>query len=183
MVNRILAGLDREWAELEASPAARGALARWSQDEPALAGFACLGDILAERKANPAVAPAILAGLARLALDLFPRLRSLLGRPAGVLSGGQQQQLAIARALVTRPRLLLLDEPTEGIQPSIVLEIEECIAQLHAASGLAILLVEQFVEFALRLANRYVVLDAGEVVAEGDTGAADDGKVRELLSV
>lgn len=117
------------------------------------------------------------------ALDLFPRLRPLLTRPAGVLSGGQQQQLAIARALVARPRLLLLDEPTEGIQPSIVLEIEDAIAQLHAASGLAILLVEQFVEFALRLADRYVVLDAGEVVAAGETGAADDGRVRELLSV
>ncbi|MDP9388343.1 MAG: hypothetical protein M3Q48_10680 [Actinomycetota bacterium] len=78
MVNRILAGLDREWAELEASPAARAALARWSEDEPALAGFACLGHILAERKANPAVAPAILAGLARLAASDELAARTLL---------------------------------------------------------------------------------------------------------
>ncbi|HEX8771949.1 MAG TPA: ATP-binding cassette domain-containing protein [Acidimicrobiales bacterium] len=99
------------------------------------------------------------------ALDLFPRLRPILGRQAGFLSGGQQQQLAFARALVRKPRLLLLDEPTEGIQPSIIIEIEEAIAQLSATEGLSILLVEQSVEFALRLADRYVVLDAGEVVA------------------
>ncbi len=117
------------------------------------------------------------------ALDLFPRLRPLLGRRAGFLSGGQQQQLAIARALVRKPRLLLLDEPTEGIQPSIIIEIEEAIAELSATEGLSILLVEQFVEFALRLADRYVVLDAGEVVASGDTATMEDGAVRRLLAV
>jgi urea transport system ATP-binding protein len=117
------------------------------------------------------------------ALDLFPRLRPLLGRRAGFLSGGQQQQLAIARALVTRPRVLLLDEPTEGIQPSIILEIEEAIAALHATAGLSIVLVEQYVEFALRLADRYVALDAGEVVASGDTSSLEDDSVRRLLAV
>jgi urea transport system ATP-binding protein len=119
------------------------------------------------------------------ALDLFPRLKPLLGRRAGFLSGGQAQQLALARALVTRPRLLVLDEPTEGIQPSIILEIEDAIAQLHTSTGLSILLVEQYVEFALRLADRYVVLDAGEVVASGETSALteDDSSVRRLLSV
>jgi urea transport system ATP-binding protein len=118
------------------------------------------------------------------ALDLFPRLRPLIGRKAGFLSGGQAQQLALARALVTRPRLLVLDEPTEGIQPSIILEIEDAIAQLHASRGLSILLVEQYVEFALRLADRYVVLDAGEVVAAGVTSElADDSSVRRLLAV
>ncbi|HEX3621294.1 MAG TPA: urea ABC transporter ATP-binding subunit UrtE [Acidimicrobiales bacterium] len=119
------------------------------------------------------------------ALDLFPRLKPLLGRRAGFLSGGQAQQLALARALVTRPRLLVLDEPTEGIQPSIILEIEDAIAQLHAADGLSILLVEQYVEFALRLADRYVVLDAGEVVASGDTASLsdDDSSVRRLMAV
>jgi len=91
--------------------------------------------------------------------------------------------LAIARALVRKPRLLLLDEPTEGIQPSIIIEIEEAITQLSAAEGLSILLVEQFVEFALRLADRYVVLDAGEVVASGDTATMEDGTVRRLLAV
>ncbi len=118
------------------------------------------------------------------ALDLFPRLKPLLGRRAGFLSGGQAQQLALARALVTRPRLLVLDEPTEGIQPSIILEIEDAIAELHASRGLSILLVEQYVEFALRLADSYVVLDAGEVVASGATSElADDSSVRRLLAV
>jgi urea transport system ATP-binding protein len=117
------------------------------------------------------------------ALDLFPRLRPLLDRPAGFLSGGQQQQLAIARALVTRPKLMLLDEPTEGIQPSIIVEIEDAIAQLHAAAGLSILLVEQYMEFALRLADHYAILDAGHVVAAGETESLEDEDVRQLLSV
>lgn len=117
------------------------------------------------------------------ALDLFPRLRPLLGRRAGFLSGGQQQQLAIARALITNPRLLLLDEPTEGIQPSIVLEIEDAITQLHASGAMAILLVEQYVEFALGLADRYVVLDAGEVVEAGETSTLEEATVRRLLAV
>jgi len=116
-------------------------------------------------------------------LDLFPRLKPLLGRRAGFLSGGQQQQLAIARALVTRPALLLLDEPTEGIQPSIILEIEDAIAALHASADLAILLVEQYVEFALRLADRYVVLEAGEVTAAGEVAALEEGSMRRLLAV
>ncbi|GID92837.1 urea ABC transporter ATP-binding subunit UrtE [Amorphoplanes digitatis] len=116
------------------------------------------------------------------ALDLFPALRGLLKRRAGFLSGGQQQQLAIARALVTEPRMLLLDEPTEGIQPSIVLEIEDAIRQLHAA-GLSILLVEQYLELALRLADRFVILDAGEVVRSGPADDLRDESVRRLLAV
>jgi urea transport system ATP-binding protein len=117
------------------------------------------------------------------ALDLFPRLQPLLKRRAGFLSGGQQQQLAIARALVSRPRLLLLDEPTEGVQPSIILEIEQAIAQLHRDGTMAILLVEQYVEFALRLADRYVVLEAGELVRSGPAAELADAEVRRLLSV
>jgi len=117
------------------------------------------------------------------AIGLFPRLEPFLGRRAGFLSGGQQQQLAMARALVTRPRLLLLDEPTEGIQPSIILEIEDAIAKLNATSGLAILLVEQYMEFALRLATRYVVLHAGRVAASGETAGFDPEAVRHLLAV
>lgn len=106
----------------------------------------------------------------------------MLRRRAGFLSGGQQQQLAIARALVTRPRLLILDEPTEGIQPSIVQEIEEAIGRLHA-DGLAVLLVEQYLDLALRLADRFVVLDAGHVVRAGDVGDLDTPEVRRLLAV
>ncbi|HET7488604.1 MAG TPA: ATP-binding cassette domain-containing protein [Acidimicrobiales bacterium] len=116
------------------------------------------------------------------ALDLFPALRPLLDRPAGLLSGGQAQQLAIARALVARPSLLVLDEPTEGIQPSIIVEIEEAIAELHA-SGLTILLVEQYVEFALRLAHRFAVMDGGMLVHAGDTAGVDPGTLAQLLAV
>ena len=117
------------------------------------------------------------------ALDVFPALRGLTHRPAGLLSGGQAQQLAIARALVTRPGLLVLDEPTEGIQPSIILEIEDAIAELHRRSGTSILLVEQYVEFALRLAERYVVMEGGLVTHAGDTAAADLDEFAELLTV
>ena len=127
----------------------------------------------------------VAAGQAALdeALDLFPKIRRLLARHAGFLSGGEAQQLAIARALVTRPRLLLLDEPTEGIQPSVIIEIENAIAKLNATNGLAIVLVEQYMEFALRLAQRYVVLDAGRVVAEGPTEGLANESVRKLLAV
>lgn len=117
------------------------------------------------------------------ALDLFPALPPLLRRRAGFLSGGQQQQLAIARALVARPKMLLLDEPTEGIQPSIIVEIEAAIERLHTEAGLAILLVEQYLDLALRLADRFVVLDAGEVVRSGDREELRDPSVRQLLAV
>ncbi|GGO07547.1 ABC transporter ATP-binding protein [Microbispora rosea subsp. aerata] len=116
------------------------------------------------------------------ALEVFPRLKPLLKRPAGFLSGGQQQQLAMARALVTRPKLLILDEPTEGIQPSIILEIEEAVERLHA-TGLAILLVEQYLDLALRLADGFVILDAGRVVKSGPAQELQDEEVHRLLSV
>ena len=117
------------------------------------------------------------------ALDVFPALRKLMDRPAGLLSGGQAQQLAIARALVTRPRLLVLDEPTEGIQPSIILEIEDAIAELHRSTGMSILLVEQYVEFALRLAERYAVMEAGRITRSGTTEAVSLASFAELLAV
>ncbi|MEY2514978.1 MAG: urea transport system ATP-binding protein [bacterium] len=116
------------------------------------------------------------------ALERFPRLRKILDRPAGFLSGGEAQQLAIARALVTRPKLLLLDEPTEGIQPSIILEIEDAIADLKR-SGMSILLVEQYVDFAMRLADTYAVMDVGRIVAAGPTATFERDKMQQLMSV
>ena len=115
--------------------------------------------------------------------ELFPVLRDMLGRRGGDLSGGQQQQLAIARALVTRPRLLVLDEPTEGIQPSIIKDIERVIRLLVSRGNLAILLVEQYFDFARRLADWYAVLDRGEVVASGQGDEMVEADVRRHLTV
>jgi urea transport system ATP-binding protein len=114
---------------------------------------------------------------------LFPVLKDMLGRRGGDLSGGQQQQLAIARALVVRPKLLILDEPTEGIQPSIIKDIERVIRELAAAHDMAILLVEQYFEFARALADRYVVMERGEVVLAGDAGDMVESDVRRYLTV
>ncbi|WP_417845356.1 urea ABC transporter ATP-binding subunit UrtE [Thalassospira povalilytica] len=115
--------------------------------------------------------------------ELFPVLRDMLGRRGGDLSGGQQQQLAIGRALVTRPRLLVLDEPTEGIQPSIIKDIQRVIKQLADRGDMAILLVEQYFEFAHELADEIVVLERGEVVLAGAKETLDREKVRAYLTV
>ena len=117
------------------------------------------------------------------ALDLFPVLRDLLARRAGLLSGGQRQQLAIARALITEPRLLILDEPTEGIQPSVVREIERTILALTGRGGLSVLLVEQHVGFALNAAGRYYVLASGRVTASGDGGTTASTDVRAAMAI
>lgn len=116
-------------------------------------------------------------------LDLFPRLGPLMKRPVAFLSGGQRQQLAIARALLTKPRLLLLDEPTEGIQPSIVAEIEESILALRDRDGIGLLIAEQYVEMALRMADDYLVLEAGHVVAQGRTADMDEAAMGKLLAI
>ena len=115
--------------------------------------------------------------------ELFPVLREMVNRRGGDLSGGQQQQLAIARALVTRPRLLVLDEPTEGIQPSIIKDIADVIVRLKDQGNMGILLVEQYFEFANRLADRIVVLDRGQVVLEGATTDLSEADVRRFLTV
>ena len=114
---------------------------------------------------------------------LFPVLKSMLHRRGGDLSGGQQQQLAIARALVTRPRLLVLDEPTEGIQPSIIKDIEQVIRGLAARGDMAILLVEQYFEFARDLAASFLVMQRGEVVVSGRMDEMDETAVRGYLTV
>ncbi len=115
--------------------------------------------------------------------ELFPMLKDMLGRRGGDLSGGQQQQLAIARSLVTRPRLLVLDEPTEGIQPSIIKDIERVIRLLAERGDMAILLVEQYFEFARDLANAFVVMDRGEVVLSGAAQDMVEADVRRHLTV
>ena len=115
--------------------------------------------------------------------ETFPILEQFVRRRGGDLSGGQQQQLAIARALVTKPRLLILDEPTEGIQPNVIKDIEHVIAGLAAQRTMAILLVEQYYDFARELADRYVVLQRGEVLQAGDGRKMDEDGVRGLLAV
>jgi len=115
--------------------------------------------------------------------ELFPILKTMLRRRGGDLSGGQQQQLAIGRALVMRPRLLVLDEPTEGIQPSIIKEIGRVLELLRAQGQMAILLVEQYLDFARGLADRLAIMDRGQVVLSGRPDELDDGDVRRYLTV
>ena len=115
--------------------------------------------------------------------ELFPVLKQMLKRRGGDLSGGQQQQLAIGRALVTRPRLLILDEPTEGIQPSIIKDIQNVISLLRDRGEMAILLVEQYFEFARDLADSYMVMDRGETVLSGFGSEMNEDKVRRYMAV
>ncbi|HET9257319.1 MAG TPA: urea ABC transporter ATP-binding subunit UrtE [Pseudonocardiaceae bacterium] len=116
-------------------------------------------------------------------LDLFPALHGLLSRRAGLLSGGQRQQLAIARALITQPRVLILDEPTEGIQPNVVAEIERTILSLTARGELSTLLVEQHVGFALAAATRYYVMEAGHITSTGEGGTDAHDQVRAAMAI
>lgn len=115
--------------------------------------------------------------------ELFPVLKSMLGRRGGDLSGGQQQQLAIGRAMVTNPSIMILDEPTEGIQPSIIKDIGRAILYLRDTRNMAILLVEQYFDFACELADRFVVLDRGQVVAQGGRDEMMNDDIRRHLTV
>jgi urea transport system ATP-binding protein len=139
--------------------------------------------VLENLKTGFAALPRALRHIPDDIFDLFPVLKDMLGRRGGDLSGGQQQQLAIARALVTRPRLLVLDEPTEGIQPSIIKDIERVIRLLASRGEIAILLVEQYFEFARALADEYAVMERGEVVLKGTRADMVEEDVRRYLTV
>lgn len=118
-----------------------------------------------------------------LIYELFPVLKEMLGRRGGDLSGGQQQQLAIGRALVVDPKLLILDEPTEGIQPNIVHEIGDIIRRLNRETGLTVILVEQKLPFARKVADRFLILDRGRVMATGAMEELSGDLVKEYLTV
>ena len=122
-------------------------------------------------------------GLPGFVFEYFPALKSLTERKGGVLSGGQQQQLAIARALVQEPKVLLLDEPTEGLQPSVVDEIDDIIKRIHSERNCAILLVEQNLQFVRDITQKFAILETGHIVAAGDIGELTDEVVRKHLSV
>lgn len=115
--------------------------------------------------------------------ELFPVLKQMRHRRGGDLSGGQQQQLAIARALMADPELLILDEPTEGVQPSIIQEIGRTLRKLVDEFGITVFLVEQYYDFARHVADRYLVMNRGEIVASGLAETMDDNGVREMIAV
>lgn len=123
------------------------------------------------------------ASLPERIFELFPVLRQMLGRRGGDLSGGQQQQLAIGRALAMGPRLLILDEPTEGIQPSVIKDIERAIRLLASEGDMAILLVEQYYDFARSLADHYLLMERGEIIRRGLGADMDRDGVAGLLAV
>jgi urea transport system ATP-binding protein len=133
-----------------------------------------IGLVVRRRKANGAV---------DRVLELFPILKGMLKRKGGVLSGGQQQQLAIARALLTEPRLLILDEPTEGIQPNIIDQIGETILNIKREGRVSILLVEQYLDFCLNVADNFYIMDRGNIVADGPIGSLNQDIVRQYLTV
>ncbi|NLH80442.1 MAG: urea ABC transporter ATP-binding subunit UrtE [Phyllobacteriaceae bacterium] len=160
---------DRARAGIAFVPQGREIFPLLTVEENLRTGFACLPR--SERQIPDEV------------FELFPVLGDMMRRRGGDLSGGQQQQLAIGRALVTKPRLLVLDEPTEGIQPSIIKDIGRALEYLRGKGTMAIVLVEQYFDFARDLADHYTVLDRGEVVIEGSKDDVDPEAVRAKIAV
>lgn len=153
-------------------PQGRGLFPHLSVHENLLMGLPALSTRETAKKEIP-----------ELVYDLFPICRDMAGRKAGNLSGGQQQQVAIGRALVTQPKYLLLDEPTEGIQPSIVQEIEAALTRIRRELRVAVLLVEQYLDFAWAFAERYYVLQRGVIVESGHTARTPQADVQRYMSV
>ncbi|WP_433927585.1 urea ABC transporter ATP-binding subunit UrtE [Sorangium cellulosum] len=162
---------DRARAGIGYVPQGRGIFPYLTVRENLLMGF--------EAKSDPTPSPAALEEM----MEMFPILKKFQARAAGTLSGGQQQQLSLARVLLRKPKLLLLDEPTEGIQPSIMQEIGEVIKGLGKQGDMAILLVEQFLDFALATASEYLIMDNGGIVRRGKVEEFDDEIAREFLAV
>jgi urea transport system ATP-binding protein len=123
------------------------------------------------------------ASLMEEIFEFFPMMKQHLNRQGGLLSGGQQQQLAIARGLMSEPQMILLDEPTEGIQPSIVQEIEATLRRINTEKGITVMVVEQKIDFAKQLAQKFFMMEKGSVVAQGDTKELNDTLVHRYLAV
>jgi urea transport system ATP-binding protein len=123
------------------------------------------------------------SGIAEHIFDLFPKLTQIRARKAGLLSGGEQQQLAIGRALAGQPKLLLLDEPTEGIQPSVVQQIEHALRRIRKELGVTIVIVEQYLDFAWSFAERYHVMQRGKIIREGSTREESAAEIAHLVNI
>jgi urea transport system ATP-binding protein len=169
----------RAWLGIGYVPQGRGIIPGLTVEENLLIGLEAFGKtdpavVRQRRGANEAIAEV---------LEVFPALKPIYKRRGGNLSGGQQQQLAIARALIAKPLVLLLDEPTEGIQPSIIDQIEDLLLALKAKRQVSILLIEQYVDFAVKVADRYYFMETGSIVADGQVAQLTDEIIHEYMDI